>query len=63
MAGGVGQAVAAEVVTVAAAGQVIVHGGVRVITQQALSGPPERDVKVARELAANQWFGALRRRG
>jgi len=45
----------------ATASQVIVHGGIRVITQQALSGMPEKDVKVARELAANQWFGAFRR--
>jgi AcrR family transcriptional regulator len=45
----------------ATASQVIVHGGIRVITQQALSGSPERDAKVARELAANQWFGAFRR--
>jgi AcrR family transcriptional regulator len=47
----------------ATASQVIVHGGIRVITQQALAGAPERDAKVARELAANQWFGAFRRRG
>jgi AcrR family transcriptional regulator len=46
----------------ATASQVIVHGGIRVITQQALSGEPDRDAKVARELAANQWFGAFRRR-
>jgi hypothetical protein len=45
----------------ATASQVIVHGGIRVITQQALSGPPDRDARVARELAANQWFGAYRR--
>jgi acyl carrier protein phosphodiesterase len=38
-----------------------VHGGIRVITQQALSGLPDRDARVARELAANQWFGAYRR--
>jgi len=47
----------------ATASQVIVHGGIRVITQQALSGAAQRDVTVARELAANQWFGAFRRRG
>jgi len=47
----------------ATASQVIVHGGIRVITQQALSGAPDRDPRVARELAANQWFGAFRRRG
>jgi hypothetical protein len=47
----------------AVASQVIVHGGIRVITQQALSGAPDRDGKVARELAANQWFGAFRRQG
>jgi AcrR family transcriptional regulator len=45
----------------ATASQVIVHGGTRVIAQQALSGDPDRDAKVARELAANQWFGAFRR--
>jgi AcrR family transcriptional regulator len=45
----------------ATASQVIVHGGIRVITQQALSGTPGRDATVARELAANQWFGAYRR--
>jgi AcrR family transcriptional regulator len=47
----------------AVASQVIVHGGIRVITQQALSGSPDRDGKVARELAANQWFGGFRRQG
>jgi AcrR family transcriptional regulator len=46
----------------ATASQVIVHGGIRVITRQVLSGAPERDAIVARELAANQWFGAFRRR-
>jgi hypothetical protein len=39
-----------------------VHVGIRVITQQALTGAPDRNAKVARELAANQWFGAFRRR-
>jgi AcrR family transcriptional regulator len=47
----------------ATASQVIVHGGTRVITQQALYGAPDRDPRVARELAANQWFGAFRRGG
>jgi AcrR family transcriptional regulator len=45
----------------ATASQVIIYGGNRVITQQALSGAPDRDARVARELAANQWFGAYRR--
>jgi AcrR family transcriptional regulator len=45
----------------ATASQVIVYGGIRVITQQALYGTPDRDTRVARELAANQWFGAYRR--
>lgn len=45
----------------ATASRVIVHGGSRVITMQALSGDPDLDAAVARELAANQWFGALRR--
>jgi AcrR family transcriptional regulator len=45
------------------ASRVIVHGGVRVITQQALSGDPDRDAVTARELAANQWYGAFRRPG
>ena len=47
----------------ATASQVIVHGGIRVITQQALAGAPEQDATVARELAANQWYGAFRRPG
>jgi AcrR family transcriptional regulator len=45
------------------ASQVIVLGGFRVIAQQALSGHPDRDAKVAHELAANQWYGAFRRPG
>jgi AcrR family transcriptional regulator len=52
---------AAPGIDAATASQVIVHGGIRVITQQALSGAPDRDAGVARELAANQWFGAYRR--
>jgi AcrR family transcriptional regulator len=54
---------AAADIDAATASQVIVYGGIRVITQQALSGAPDRDAKVARELAANQWFGAYRRAG
>jgi AcrR family transcriptional regulator len=45
------------------ASQVIVHGGVHVITRQALDGDPGQDARVARELAANQWYGAFRRAG
>jgi AcrR family transcriptional regulator len=45
----------------ATASQVIVYGGLRVITQQALAGQPDQDPTVARELAANQWYGAYRR--
>ncbi|MGW0836307.1 TetR/AcrR family transcriptional regulator [Streptomyces prunicolor] len=47
----------------ATAGQVIVHGGFRVIAHQVLTGDPDRDATVARELAANQWYGAFRRPG
>ncbi|MGW1216745.1 TetR/AcrR family transcriptional regulator [Streptomyces sp. NPDC002499] len=47
----------------ATASQVIVHGGFRVIAQQALTGDPDRDTTVAHELAANQWYGAFRRPG
>ncbi|MFI6463666.1 TetR/AcrR family transcriptional regulator [Streptomyces sp. NPDC050538] len=47
----------------ATASQVIVHGGFRVIAHQVLTGDPDRDATVARELAANQWYGAFRRPG
>jgi AcrR family transcriptional regulator len=43
------------------ASQIIVFGGIRVIAAHALDGIPERDEAVARELAVNQWFGAIRR--
>lgn len=43
------------------AARVIVHGGNEVIYQQVLTGDPAQDADVARELAANQWYGAFRR--
>ncbi|WP_371778922.1 TetR/AcrR family transcriptional regulator [Streptosporangium subroseum] len=43
------------------ASQVIVYGGMRAIARHVTSGDPHRDLAVARELAVNQWFGALRR--
>jgi AcrR family transcriptional regulator len=49
-------------VNAAVSARVIVHGGNEVIYQQVLSGDPDMDAEVARELAANQWFGAFRRR-
>ena len=43
------------------ASQVIIFGGNRVIAGHALNGNPDRDEAVARELAVNQWFGAIHR--
>lgn len=45
------------------AAEIIVWGGIRVIVQQVTTRGPETDEKVARELAANQFFGAYRRPG
>ncbi|WP_326559028.1 TetR/AcrR family transcriptional regulator [Micromonospora sp. NBC_01796] len=43
------------------ASQVIVHGGNQAIADHVANGDPARDRIVAQELAANQWFGGLRR--
>ena len=43
------------------ASQIIIFGGNRVIAGHVLGGDPNRDEAVARELAVNQWFGAIRR--
>jgi hypothetical protein len=43
------------------AAQVLTRGGERVIAQQVACGDPARDSLVARELAAQHWYGAFRR--
>lgn len=43
------------------AAETIIWGGLRMITYQVTTRGPETDAKVARELAANQWYGAFRR--
>jgi AcrR family transcriptional regulator len=45
------------------AAEVTVWGGIRVITRQVTTRGPETDELVARELAANQYYGAYRRPG
>ncbi|WP_394619500.1 TetR/AcrR family transcriptional regulator [Lentzea sp. JNUCC 0626] len=41
--------------------EVIVWGGMRAIAHQVATNGLESDLAVARELAANQWYGAFRR--
>jgi hypothetical protein len=43
------------------AAEVIVWGGIRVIVHQIATRSSQTDAAVARELAANQWYGAFRR--
>jgi AcrR family transcriptional regulator len=43
------------------AAEVIVWSGIRVIVHQITTRGPQTDAAVARELAANQWYGAFRR--
>ncbi|MFK3979557.1 TetR/AcrR family transcriptional regulator [Micromonospora sp. NPDC050397] len=40
---------------------VIIHGSNQAIASHVTRGDPSRDAVVAREIAANQWFGGLRR--
>ncbi|MEV4537321.1 helix-turn-helix domain-containing protein [Asanoa sp. NPDC049518] len=43
------------------ASRVMIWGGMRVIADHVVNRPAEEDESVARELAANEWFGAFRR--
>jgi AcrR family transcriptional regulator len=44
------------------ASRVIIYGGNQAIAAHVTTGDPADDRAVAREIAANQWFGGLRRR-
>jgi AcrR family transcriptional regulator len=46
---------------VATASRVMIWGGMRVIADQVANRPAEEDPATAREIAANEWFGAFRR--
>ncbi|GIF73736.1 TetR/AcrR family transcriptional regulator [Asanoa siamensis] len=45
----------------ATASRVMIWGGMRVIADQVANRPAEEDAAAARELAANEWWGAFRR--
>lgn len=45
------------------AAKVVIYGGSRVIADVVANGDPHRDRVVAAELAAQQWFGAIRAPG
>jgi len=46
---------------VATAARVIVWGGFQALANQVLTGDPEQDETVAREIALLEWYGAFRR--
>jgi AcrR family transcriptional regulator len=48
-------------VNVEVASRIFIYGGMQAITRQVLSGDPQHDAAVARELSASQWFGSYRR--
>ncbi|SNT18034.1 DNA-binding transcriptional regulator, AcrR family [Asanoa hainanensis] len=43
------------------ASRVMIWGGMRVIADHVVNRPADEDASVAREIAANEWFGAFRR--
>ncbi|MEV6842967.1 TetR/AcrR family transcriptional regulator [Actinoplanes sp. NPDC051411] len=45
----------------ATAARVFVWGGFQVLAHQVLTGPPDQDETVAREIAKLEWYGAFRR--
>ncbi|NMO52096.1 TetR/AcrR family transcriptional regulator [Actinoplanes sp. TBRC 11911] len=45
----------------ATAARVMVWGGFQALANQVLTGPPEQDEVVAREIAKLEWYGAFRR--